>query len=351
MNDQVRPTTGSTEPATGRLSVALAHPRLLARSVLGGVLMGLANLVPGISGGTMLLASGIYPRFIQAVAELTLLRLRLGSLYVVGLVGGAAVLAILLLAGPVKFLVVEHRWIMYSLFIGLTLGGVPLLWRMVRPAPASTWIGAVAGFLAMAALVFVQRAGTGTEAAASAHLGLMFAAGVAGAAAMILPGISGGYLLLVLGVYVPILAAVDEIKNGLFALDPHALLDPILGVAVPVAAGILVGVVGVSHVLRLLLVRFEKGTLGLLLGLLVGAVLGLWPFQDQVAPQIGQVLGGRTVTAESLAALAAEDYPLVYFQPTPVQALLALLLVGAGLALTLLIGRIGGRGEERAEEA
>ena len=79
---------------------------LLPRSVIGGVLMGLANLVPGISGGTMLLAVGVYPRFIQAIAEVTRLKPRKLSLVVLGVIVCAAGAAILLLAGPVKTLVV-----------------------------------------------------------------------------------------------------------------------------------------------------------------------------------------------------------------------------------------------------
>ena len=81
-------------------NVALAP--LAARSAVGGVLMGLANLVPGISGGTMLLASGIYTRFIRAIAEVTTLKFRLRSLLVLGCVVGSAAVAILLLAGTVK---------------------------------------------------------------------------------------------------------------------------------------------------------------------------------------------------------------------------------------------------------
>ena len=93
---------------------------LVVRSSLGGVLMGLANLVPGISGGTMLLAAGVYPAFIEAIAEVTTLRFRLRSVILLGTVVAAAGLAILLLAGLVRTLVIEQRWVMFSLFIGLT---------------------------------------------------------------------------------------------------------------------------------------------------------------------------------------------------------------------------------------
>ena len=182
------------------------YPSLMVRGGIGGLLMGLANLVPGISGGTMLLASGVYPRFIRATSEVTRLKFRVPSLSVLAVVGGAAGAAILLLAGAVKGLVVDHRWMMFSLFIGLTLGGVPVVWKMLRPATTAVWIGAVIGFTAMAALALVQ-AGEPSGGTAGGGWTLMVIAGMAGAGAMILPGVSGGYLLLVLGVYLPILGA------------------------------------------------------------------------------------------------------------------------------------------------
>ena len=93
---------------------------LLVRSVIGGVLMGLANLVPGISGGTMLVAAGIYNRFIHAIAEASTFRFRLRSVIVLVGVIGAAGAAIGGLAGVVVQLVADHPTIMFSLFIGLT---------------------------------------------------------------------------------------------------------------------------------------------------------------------------------------------------------------------------------------
>ena len=199
-------------------------PKWGLRCLLGGALMGLANLVPGISGGTMLLAAGIYPRFIQALADLSGLRLRKDSFIVLGLVGVAAAVAILLGAGPVKDAVVEHRWAMYSLFIGLTLGGVPVLWQMARPAKNAFWVGMVAGLILMAGLAWLQIDGA-SSGGSREGIPMMFIAGVAGASAMILPGVSGGYLLLVLGVYVPVLSAIDALKEALKVAPPVDLED------------------------------------------------------------------------------------------------------------------------------
>ncbi len=314
---------------------------LATRGVVGGVLMGLANLVPGISGGTMLLAAGVYPRFIKAIAEVTTLKFRWPSMVVLGSVGLSAALAIGLLAGPVKDLVVNHRWIMYSLFIGLTLGGVPVVWRMARPASRSLWIGAVAGFVAMAALALAQTSGAGAGGGDEGSFVMLLIAGLAGASAMILPGVSGGYLLLVLGQYVAILGGIEAVVQALKARDIAAMWEPALGVVLPVGIGVVVGVVAVSNLLKVLLVRYEKPTLGVLLGLLVGAVVGLWPFQHGVKPALGAMFKGREMTAELLEKLSPEKYPTEFFGPSVLEVASALGLIVVGFGITMAVARLG----------
>ncbi|MHC4135557.1 MAG: DUF368 domain-containing protein [Planctomycetota bacterium] len=282
----------------------------VARGVLGGVLMGLANLVPGISGGTMLLATGVYTRFIEAVAEITTLKFRARSVLLLILVGGTALLAIALLAGSIKALVENHRWVMYSVFIGLTLGGVPLVWRRARPATPTVWLGALAGFCAMALMAFLRTTGGGADGGWV----LLVVAGIAGASAMILPGVSGAYLLLVLGQYETILGAVDQCKHGKFGAASPVML--------PVAIGVVVGIAGVSNLMRWALKHKEKATLGVLLGLLLGSVLGIWPFQEAV--EAGE--------------------PRVFFAPTAGQVAAALGLVALGFCATVLIGRLDREG-------
>lgn len=316
-------------------------PTWSVRCLLGGVLMGLANLVPGISGGTMLLAAGVYPRFIGALADLSSLRFRKDAILVIGLVGAAAVFAILLGAGPVKDAVVSHRWAMYSLFIGLTLGGVPVLWAMARPPTAGFWWGAVVGLVGMAALAWFQFASAGDSLHRESWM-MMFVAGVAGASAMILPGVSGGYLLLVLGVYVPILGGIDAFKEALRSGDVSAAVDPMFSVVLPVGIGVGLGVLVISNLLRAVLERYEQPTLGALMGLLVGAVFGLWPFQEGVPPEVGQVFKGEILTAERLAELSPDKYPTVFYTPTFADVAMAIGLVVVGYAITTLVARVGG---------
>ena len=297
---------------------------LWLRAVLGGVLMGLANLVPGISGGTMLLAAGIYTRFVDAIAELSTLRFRLAPIVLLAIIATSAACAILLLAGTTKDWVLHSRWQMYSLFIGLTLGGVPILWRLLRPIQAPAWMAAGVGIVIMFIMAMGEpQQGKSTDAS---NL-LLFLSGVAGASAMILPGISGGYLLLLLGQYLPILGAIDSLKHGDFTQA--------LGVLLPVAFGVALGIIVVSNGLRWLLAHMPQATLGLLLGLLLGAVFGLWPFQELVIPE------ALSTTTNPLAEIELDELPLRKFSPSATQLIGSAMLILLGYIITRLIDRIG----------
>jgi putative membrane protein len=321
---------------------------LVIRSGIGGVLMGLANLVPGISGGTMLLAAGVYPSFISAIAEVTTFKFRLRSLVTLGVIAGCAGLGILLLAGVMKSLVIEQRWLMYSIFIGLTLGGVPLVWRLAVPATPSLWAGAVVSFGLMVVMAF---SGGGQGAEAGGPL-LLVLSGLGGASAMILPGVSGGYLLLLLGQYEPILGAIDDVKTGLIGAAGFQMpmVMEAMTVLVPVGIGVVIGIVGVSNLLRFLLDRFEKPTLGILLGLLLGSVVGLYPFQKPVQPEAGFLHRGLVLDARGAAELKEKYWPLERYTPGAGQLGASAGLLLAGLGATLLIARVGGVGRDAEED-
>ncbi len=338
-----------TRPTDEHNEALASLPTLALRGALGGVLMGLANLVPGISGGTMLLAAGVYERFISAIADVTTLRLKPRSLVLLTSVGVAAALGILLLAGPVKDLVVGHRWLMYSLFIGLTLGGLPVVWTMATPVDRRVGIGAAIGLAVMIGLVAMKA--LGVAGAGGSNFFTLLVAGLAGASAMILPGVSGGYLLLLLGQYVPILAGIEAFKDALQSRDLAAAMGPALGVMLPVGIGVVLGIVAVSNLLRWLLLRHRETTLGVLIGLLLGSVVGLWPFQEPVQPEIGSTVKATVVTTETLAEIDPEDWPTQFFRPSPGQAVASVLLILVGVATTVGISRIGSTGRARPTRA
>ena len=133
-------------------------------------------------------------------------------------------------------------------------------------------------------------------------------------------------------------------------MDDLPLVIDTMGLVSPLGIGIVAGVVGVSNLLKWLLDRFEKPTLGALLGLLLGAVVGLWPYQQPTEPAPGDVVKGQVVTSESLAELEPEDWPVERFDPSGGQVAGALGLLLAGLAMTVVIDRFGGSRRESTED-
>lgn len=321
---------------------------LAARSVIGGLFMGLANLVPGISGGTMLLAVGVYPHFIGGIAEVSTFTFRPKTILTLGCIVGSALLAVLVFAGVMSELVVHRRWVMYSLFIGLTLGGVPLLWRMVKPADSMIVVTSIAGIAVMAAMAAIGPSSSGQAPADGHAYPTYFLAGLAGAAAMVLPGISGGYLLLILGQYLTLLTAIAMVKDGLRGGDLDLILHA-MHVLVPVGIGVMVGVVGVSNLIKVLLQKFERPTLGVLLGLLLGAVIGLWPFQHGLPPTEGSTFRGdrvvlvdeQLVMERSGRSIEPKDFDTTTFTPTAVQIGGALVLIALGFAMSTAVAHLG----------
>jgi putative membrane protein len=334
------------------------------RVTMGGLLMGLANIVPGVSGGTMILALGLYDHFIGAVARLTTLRWspRLFGFFVV--FGAALAVAIVGGAKVAVTLVAEQRWIMYSIFIGLTLGGVPELVGQCRPAKATVWIGAAAGFLIMAALAFVL-----DSAPVPQNTVTFLAIGALAASSMILPGISGSTILLIFGFY--------EVVIG--SLSSDSLREDLIGslmIAGPVAIGAGLGIAVLSNVLKLCLARYRLGSHGFLMGLLVGSLLVIVPFQQPTHPDLAfkdrrkaieMVVEGRSaaeVEAERGVVLDAAEVErirreygertpgelkrmseeLEYFRPTAVQVVMMVVLVAVGFLATQLIARLGKSG-------
>ena len=317
-----------------------AHRPPLLRLLLGGALMGLANLVPGISGGTMLVAAGVYRRFVDAVSDATRLRLTPTTIVTLALIGGAAAGAFALGAGPVAYGLEHARWAMYALFIGLTLGGVPALYALVKPMTPKAIGFAVLGLVAMLAVVFVQESGAGAVGGGTSGWPMLVVAGVAGAAAMVLPGVSGAYLLLLLGQYQSVVSAVKDLAR----LDLAALK-----VVIPVGVGVVLGIAVVSNVLRWLLHRYEKATLAVLLGLLVAAPAGLYPFREAVPPVPGDVVKGQVVTEQAIGEIDREDWPTRAFTPTALQIAGSLGLIVLGGAATIGVSRLG-RARERGPQ-
>lgn len=236
---------------------------------IGGVLMGIANLIPGVSGGTMILAVGLYEEFIASVAEVSSLRFSWRRIVFLGLLGGFAGISIVTLSSVILSLLLWHAPLMFALFIGLTLGGAPLLVKMIGKASAASVVGTIVGIALMAGVALAR-----DSVAMPRNTAMDVVSGVVGSTTMVLPGISGSYMLLILDQYDRVIGAVADLKDRNFAS---------LRIIAPVGIGAVIGIVGLSNLLKFLLKKHKDATLGVLLGMLLGSVLGLWPF-DKLPP-------------------------------------------------------------------
>ncbi len=340
--------------AAGRSTAEPARltPRVTIRAGVAGVMMGIANLIPGVSGGTMILAMGLYQEFIESVADVTALRFSWRRVIFLGIVGGFAAGAIVLLAGAILYLLFQHTITMFALFIGLTLGGAPLLFKSLRPVRADVVVAVLAGLGVMVG-VFLLKGGAGFPH----NMGMDLVSGVVGSTTMVLPGISGSYMLLVMDQYDRVIGSVRDLKDAVQGQDGRALKAS-LRVVVPVGVGALLGIAILSNVLKILLRRFRRVTVGVLLGVLLGSVIGLWPFAQSVGEKAlearsfeevheyarrwqvpgAEAIGDKARLIEHLTG--GEDWVRRTTPPVTARtAGLAFLMVAAGFAATFALSR------------
>ena len=265
-------------------------PTPWVRTVIAGALMGTANLVPGVSGGTMVLACGLYAHFVAATADVTRGRIWSRSAAFVAVLFAAKFAAMGALGTPVSELVVAERTLAYALFLGMTLAGTPVLWPVFDRYARRSRVGAGAcltgGIVVMAALALLtpdKQDIDPAEAYVPAHdVPLDAVAGAAAYSAMVLPGVSGGTIKLALGRYEPTVWAIGQAGEAVVGrANPAGDWVPIL---LPYVAGALVGLIAVSNALKWLLERHEGPITAVLLGVLWGSVLPIWPYDADTTP-------------------------------------------------------------------
>ncbi len=260
-------------------------PTPIVRTLFTGGLMGLANLVPGVSGGTMVLVMGLYERFITSVADVSRGRLHRTALLFLGLIVAGAGVTIVALSSVMTWLVTDYRSVMYALFIGMTLAGAPLLWKMMRPIRWPGVVALVLGLALMLGIAFTEDKDA-KDAARAVREAEVFVpepnpirdvlGGALAMSAMILPGISGAYMLLILGRYEHVTGSVSLLKD--FARGDTEHLTTVLLILGPVAAGAILSLVLLSNLLKYLLKNYEPTVAGGLLGVLLGSAAAIWPF-------------------------------------------------------------------------
>lgn len=307
-----------SEEAVTELPEPENSKRSILHVLLGGGLMGTADVIPGVSGGTMLVATGLYDQFIGSVADLSRLKFSKAAFAFLILLGIGDITAIFTVASAVEWGLTHHQHIMFALFIGLTLGGVPLLWKGLNPIHGSGIAGIVVGFLFMIGISFALR-----ELDLPVTFIVLLIGGFIGSSAMVLPGISGSYLLLMMGLYSPVLEGVSDFKDALKAVDIGAAFEVGFSIILPVGLGVLAGVILLTNAIKIVLHRYHEPTVGVLMGLLLGSIVSLYPFREP----------GPKDLFDQAAPMDA------------VNVVVVLACIAFGFVVTLLIGRLDRDGE------
>jgi len=285
---------------------------------LKGFCMGVADVIPGVSGGTIAFLFGIYEDFIAALKSInieflkTLLKGRIKEAFdlvawrfLLCLLTGILT-AVFTLAGVLSWLLSDHYVLTQSFFFGLILATGPIIIRRLKK-PALWYIlpgcASAAGMYLIAGLVPVQTPN---------QEWILFLSGMLAICAMILPGISGAFILLLIGKYQVIIQAVHE--RDLFTI----------GI---VAAGCVVGILTFVRVLSWLLKRFHDLTLIILAGLVVGSLRKIWPWKINLQTL---VIDEKVVPIEQ-----ANIMPGDFSQET----LLAIVLIATGFLLGWLLNQ------------
>ncbi len=262
-----------------------------AAQVFGGFLMGGANAIPGISGGTVALILGIYERLITAVSrfDLTLVRhvrsrrwkeaaehidlrflMTLGFGVAIGIVATARLLGTLMADD-------RTRALTYAAFLGMIFASGILVVRMIKVNSArDAIVSFMLGLFGAAGAFWLSTLGDQTTASADPTYLYLFICGALAMSATILPGISGSMVILIMGVYVFLFKQVpDQLLAG-EKIGPSMLSFAAVGF------GCLLSIFLFSKVLRWLLARYHSGTMAVLCGCMFGSLPELWPFQEQI---------------------------------------------------------------------
>ena len=242
-------------------------------TALKGCAMGMADVVPGVSGGTIAFISGIYEELIESIKSINMTALKLlfkgrfreffesiNGKFLFSLLLGIGI-AIISMARVMTYMLNNHPIITWSFFFGLIIASAFMVAREVNRWHLPQIISLIVGIVVSYWITVVAPASTPNE------WWFIILSGAIAICAMILPGISGAFVLLLMGKYMYIMTAVTELKIGILLLF---------------AIGAVAGLISFSHVLSWLLKHYHNVTVSLLTGFMVGSLNKVWPWKEPV---------------------------------------------------------------------
>lgn len=283
----------------------------MIKSVLKGIVIGIANIVPGVSGGTMMVSMGIYDKLIHCITHLFsefkksvkfLFPIAVGM--VIAIVGSSFALKELFTRIPIQT---------NLLFVGLILGGLPAIGKNVKGKRIR--IGHIIAALAFFALVAGMAAMGETEGASAdlsfsvGNMLVLFVVGVITSATMVIPGVSGSMVLMLMGFYKPVLLTITNFITALVHLDMNGILAG-CGILIPFGIGVVAGIFGIAKVVEIVFDKYPLYAYWAIIGLIVASPVAIVLMNLKVFSQMtvfSAVTGVIALAAGLFAAMKLGD--------------------------------------------
>ena len=239
--------------------------------------MGAANVIPGVSGGTIAFVTGIYERFINALKQIDLIAVkllftlqfkllfeRIDAIFLIFVLSGVGV-SILSLANVLEWAFINYETYTLAFFFGLIIASVLGVGRQIAAWNLSVIISLVIGISVAVFIAFLP------PAESNPAIWYVFLCGIVAVCSMILPGLSGSYILLLMGNYILVLQAISNLN---------------FSVIIPLGLGCIIGLLAFSRLLSYLFAHFKEVTIALLTGFVVGSLLIIWPWKETYYEQV-----------------------------------------------------------------
>ena len=268
-------------------------------NILRGMVIGIANVIPGVSGGTMMVSMGIYDKLILVLTHFIKRMKEAVALLVPILVG--MLLSIAIFAKIFSEILFPRFPLQTNLFfIGLILGGLPVIYGKVRGNTIR--IPQIIAFLLFFVMVVgfaCVGEGGGSSAGISFSAGnvvRLFGVGIIAAATMVIPGVSGSMIMMILGYYNTIIDTINDFINALKAFDIAAMLDTFV-VLVPFGIGVLAGIVAVAKLIEFMLKKYPLVTYWAIIGLIAASPFAILLMMEIVTVGVVEIATGIVLLA------------------------------------------------------
>ncbi len=265
----------------------------IVKDILKGVVIGLANIIPGVSGGTMMVAMGIYDKLIHCITHL-FKELKKSILFLIPIVIG---MGIALVGGSFT---IDKLFELFPLqtslcFVGLVVGGLPAMWKNVKgnKIKPGHMIAFVAFFAVVVIMAFMGEA-NGSAADLSfnvVNVVKLFVIGVVAAATMVIPGVSGSMVLLLLGYYNPIISTISDFFSALKDFDIDGLIKG-FGILFPFGIGVLVGIFAIAKLIEIIFAKFPLYAYWAIIGLIVASPIAIIAMGEFATIGVLTIVGG-----------------------------------------------------------